>query len=113
MPTTIFEIGGGATPIGGVESQFAPSPEHGAAQTVIFTRVDPGSVITQEDMDRAIARIRFIQGWAMAQPTNVRVAYLWAAKTVSDMVVERFKLHENSRRVRAAFDNLPKPPVEE
>lgn len=94
----------------GVEQQFAPSPEHGAAQRVIIERVDPGSVVTQEHLDIAMNKIRFFQGWAMAQPTPVRVTYLWAAQQVSDMVLERFKLHENSRRVMAAYDAIPKPP---
>jgi hypothetical protein len=90
---------------------FAPTPQHGAALRWVLTHFDVGNCSTPEILKEAHAFAHRISTWAAAQPEqHVRAVYAWAVTSFLKDCEERAKVFDNSRRVMAAFEDLPKPP---
>lgn len=91
---------------------FAPSPLHGAAYRTMLERCDLMNCSTLEQYNAITATLVATRLWAMSQEKPVHDAYAWATIQVANAAKARLAVHDNSRKVLAAYEDIPKPPVE-
>ncbi len=92
-------------------SEFAPTPVHGAAYKALLERIDVGNCSTRAHFVALVEKLTAVLKWADGQPAEVQAAYKWAANNIKTGAEARLKLFENSARVLAAYDTIPKPPA--
>jgi hypothetical protein len=94
-----------------MQSQFAPTPVHGAAFRWMFEQCNPGSCSTREGLIEIETKVSDALAWTKNQPDHVRDAYEWAAAQTLATARDRLEIFDNSRAVSVAYESLPKPSV--
>ena len=95
------------------DSNFAPTPLHGAAYRTMLERCDLMNCSTAEHHAAITKTVRETLRWAATQDKKVHDAYIWATTQVANTAKSRLAVFENSRSVAAAYQDIPKPPAPE
>ncbi|MDE2101667.1 MAG: hypothetical protein KGL39_30755 [Patescibacteria group bacterium] len=91
------------------DPRFAPTPTHGAALRWLLERCNVETCSTRERFDEMQAVVGKTRAWALGQPAEVSRAYQWACDRVIRDAKDRLSVFDNSRAVRDAYRDIPKP----
>ena len=92
-------------------SEFAPTPLHGAAYKVLLERCDIANCSNAAAHAKIRETLEEIRKWSLDQEKPIFDAYAWAITRITADADARLAVCNNSVRVFAAYDLIPKPPA--
>lgn len=87
-----------------------PNPVHGAAFQILYERTCPVDCTTRERQADIQRDLNGVAVWATAQAAEVREAYLWSIRKLTEMLENHLRMQEIQRPIPELVKTLPRPP---